>query len=128
MPAAKPGMIALASPSTARTPDSTMLARLRGSGAEIAVERPRLTPPKGGGLPASWQEAQAAAYIAAPASACEFFVGNLACTSAASPRLLRSGVGGPDTPAIYTAIARTSLSGTDDRLLTTSAIGPRAVP
>ena len=37
MLAAKPGMIGLRSPSTALTPDSTMLMRLRGSGLEIAV-------------------------------------------------------------------------------------------
>ena len=44
-PAAKPGMIGLRSPSTGRTPDSTMLAALRGSGALSAVESARLTPP-----------------------------------------------------------------------------------
>src|SRR6266481_3566478 len=45
MLAAKPGMIGLRSPSTGPTPDSTILARLRGSGLAIAVLNPRLMPP-----------------------------------------------------------------------------------
>src|SRR5262249_36869175 len=99
----KPGMIGLRSPSSGGTPASTILARLRGSGPLIAVERPRLMPPKGGGRPPSWQVAQARVEIAPPVASAVVVAApgaHFACAIAASPWRLRSGDGTPKTSAM----------------------------